>query len=893
LHSARETFNAEAASDRLRSRYRADRILAISIAHNPPMYFGMILIFIVGWLVPVSPSRPEVGACEPEGELGAESRVRLGWCLYRRGDFGAAERAFEDGRALDPRNADADVGLGYARLQLGEIEEARESFRSVLARRRDDGDARKGLSLAALRAPGEELRFRDDESPVRPIEVPVRAIRDYLEVRGESGAYKPIFVKGVNLGTALPGRFPTEFPRETGIYLRWLETIAGLGANTVRAYTLLPPEFYRALAAHNALAGPRRLWLIQGVWAELPTDGDFAGEDYVAEFGAEIERAIDAVHGDLVTPPRPGHASGIYDTDVSGSLLALVIGREWEPFAVKAFDARRTDPSGFDGAYFSAKRVPAMEAWAARMCDRTAAYEARRYRMLHPLAFANWPTLDPLRHDTESNRDEEDRWRRVYGLPYEEALRDAPWENDAVALDATKIEPTAAMPAGFFAAYHIYPNYPDFLNLERGLAEGGDSLGPSRYAAYLADLKRYHGRQPVLVAELGISTSRGVAHIQPEGWHHGGIDERRQGELLSRMMGAIHEKGLAGGILFELMDEWFKGTWSASPLEVPAERRRLWFDAQSPEQSYGLIANRPSTPRRVDGDPADWPTRPYLAGASGRAEGWARLREVGAASDEGYLYLLLRTDGGPQPPDWTRTAYTIAIDTYDPARGATRVPEAGNASTATGVEFLVDLAGRDASFVTVIEPYEPYARVDSGPVASPPVRDAAASFVHLMLETNRERIGRDGTRYPALRVDRGALRQGSLDPDAKGFDTLTDFAVGAATGTIELRLPWALLNVTDPSSRRVLHQPAVHDPPFDTIATDGLRIYAFARDPASAARKPLSRLPAAGDPAPLFTWERWDVPRYRSELKHGAAAIRDGLRRIPDPVPGHEPVDAR
>ena len=822
-----------------------------------------------------------------------DARNRLGWCRYRAGSFAAAAAAFEEQLTRRPGDADAKVGLAYARLQQGDVQAARTLFRAVLARHPGNGDARRGLSLAALRAPGEELRFGADADPARPLAVPARAVSDFLEILEADGSYVPIFVKGVNLGAALPGKYPTEFPRDASVYLSWFETMADLGANAVRIYTLLPPEFYRALATHNALSGTRKLWLIQGVWAELPDGNDFDDRDYIKEFTAEIERVIDAVHGDLVTPPRPGHASGIYDADASSSLLAYIVGREWEPYAVKAFNAKHAG-AVFLGDFFKTEDASCMEAWVARMCDAAARYEARRFRMLHPLTFANWPTLDPLRHDTESNRDEEDAWRTKYGIPFPEAFREAPWENDAVSLDATKIVPTPKMAAGFFAAYHIYPNYPDFLNLEVGYAHG-----PDRYAAYLEELKRYHGHQPVMVAEFGMSTSRGVAHVQPEGWDHGGQDERRQGKLVAGMMGTIHEKGYAGGVLFEYMDEWFKGTWSATPLEIPWDRRRLWFDAQSPEQSYGVIANRPSTPIRVDGDPSEWVGAPYVRSTgSVRRGGWGALREVRVTSDEGYVYVMIRTAGGPEGPDWTKTSFRLAIDTYDASRGATRLPEPGAASIASGAEFLVDIAGPGASFVTVEAPYEPYAVIDSGPVASPVSASAAtADFVHLTFESNRERIGRDGTRHPAITVDRGALRFGSLDPAASDFDTRVDVAVGSRSGTIELRLPWTLLNVTDPSSRRVLHQETQHDPPLDTIATDGFRIYAFAVDPGSHGRKPLSRLPAAGEIAPTFAWEPWEVPRYRTEPKYGVGAIRDALNAIPDrivpPVKAAGDADAR
>jgi hypothetical protein len=804
-----------------------------------------------------------------------ESFVRLGWCLYRAGRFEAAADAFRRSLTLQPEDVDSRVGAAYASLQLGDVAGARRGFRAVLERDRTHGDAKRGLSLAALREPFEEIRFRPDAGGAGPARAPARALRDTIEIRRPDGSYVPIFVKGVNLGAALPGKYPTEFPRDEAVYASWLQSMAAIGANAVRLYTLLPPDFYRALAAHNAATGARKVWLIQGVWADLPPGHDFADAAYVAEFEAEIERIVDAIHGDLVTPPRAGHASGIYDVDASGSLLAYIIGREWEPYAVKGFDRARGSTT-FAGRYFSASDVPAMEAWVASMCDRAAGYEARRFGVVHPLSFANWPTLDPLRHETEADRGEEDAWRKRYGIPFPEAFRDEPWENDAVSLDSTKIHATVEMTAGFFAAYHIYPNYPDFLNLDARFASGSN-----RYASYLAELKRYHGHQPLLVAEFGISTSRGIAHVQPEGWHHGGHDERRQGELVARMIGAMHDTGYAGGVLFEFMDEWFKGTWTAAPLEIPAERRRLWFDAESPEQSYGIVANRPWSPVCVDGELADWKGVPYLRSreASGTG-GWKNLREVRVASDEGYVYLALLTGGGAGGPDWSTTAYRIALDTYDASRGTTALPSPGAATIATGAEFLVELTGPDTSFVSVVAPYEPYARIDFGPVSSPSTTQAAG-FVRLMLESNRERIGRDGTRYPAIRVDRGTLRYGSLDSTAANFDTRTDVSVGNETGVIELRLPWALLNVTDPSSRRVLHQVAGHAPPLDTVATQGFRIYAFTLDTTDPARKPVSRLPSSGR-APQFTWKPWEMPRYRTELKHGADAIRSAWAAIPD-----------
>ena len=74
--------------------------------------------------------------------------------------------------------------------------------------------------------------------------------------------------------------------------------------------------------------------------------------------------------------------------------------------------------------------------------DHLAALEAAR-GISTPIAFANWPTTDPLRHPAEP-------------LPRE----------DLVGVDANHVRPTAAWPAGTFASYHAYPYYPDFQRHE-------------------------------------------------------------------------------------------------------------------------------------------------------------------------------------------------------------------------------------------------------------------------------------------------------------------------------------------------------------------------------------------------------------------------------------------
>ena len=200
------------------------------------------------------------------------------------------------------------------------------------------------------------------------------------------------------MGVALPGKFPSEFPTDSALYAGWLDTIAGMNANVLRLYTILPPQFYRALRGWNLLHPGHELWLIHGVWTELPPEHDFDDPEWKEEFRAEMRRVVDLIHGAAEIPPRPGHAGGRYDADVSRWTLAYIIGREWEPYAVTAFDSTHPGVRHYAGRYLRADSAGATEMWMAEQCDYLLAYEVDGYNAIRPIAFTNWPTLDPLHH---------------------------------------------------------------------------------------------------------------------------------------------------------------------------------------------------------------------------------------------------------------------------------------------------------------------------------------------------------------------------------------------------------------------------------------------------------------------------------------------------------------
>jgi hypothetical protein len=824
----------------------------------------------------------------------ARDTVASGWAAYRVGSLDSAAARFRRAERLCPGIVASRIGLGFVALRQDHAAAADSLFRLVLDVEGNSAEAWDGRARSAWRlgdattavAAGRHALSLDSRNAdlaawldrIAPAQSrPPLAIRrrpptlqlvsrtrgDLFEVR-RGGAWMPFYVKGVNLGVALPGHFPAEFPVDSGIYAGWLDSISAMHANTVRVYTILPPAFYRAFRGWNRAHPERSLWLVQGVWTELPPGNDFDEHSWKEEFRREMRRVADLVHGDVEFAARPGHAGGRYDADVSSWTLGYIIGREWEPYAVEAYDRLRTSRA-YRGKYLTMAEGSAADAWMAEQCDYLLAYEAVRYNALRPIAYTNWPTLDPLHHPTESTAREERRWRHEPEESTGTTL--VSHEEDAVALDATLVHPTEANPAGWFASYHVYPYYPDFMNYDPGYLLARSSEGPSTYFGYLRDLKRHHVGIPLLVAEYGVPSSRGIAHFHPRGWNHGGHDETAMAAIDARLTRDIRESGAAGGIVFAWMDEWFKRNWMVANYEVPADHTPRWHNAMDAEQHYGILGQRAGATGEptLGGHPGRWLALPELQPA---ADGIGPLR---VGRNEAYVYLSLPLTSGF---GWDSLDVQIALDTYAPALGQRRLAD-GAIESGIGMEFVAELRSPGDAELRVTPDYNPYTPASSiheGDDFGRFYRHPAASvarddgrFDSLFVITNRARYGRDGSFFPAEGYNRGRLRFG---PEAES--TLADWYHDTAAGLLELRLPWGLLNVTDPSSATVLAERA--DAPFTTATTEGFNIGVLVRRTRDGAL--LHTLPArASDgtwPARGFRswrWRTWTDPVSHATLK--------------------------
>ena len=59
----------------------------------------------------------------------------------------------------------------------------------------------------------------------------------------QGDGYQEFEIKGVNMGSGIPGQWSTDFAIDKETYIRWFGQIKEMGANTIRVYTVQNDTF--------------------------------------------------------------------------------------------------------------------------------------------------------------------------------------------------------------------------------------------------------------------------------------------------------------------------------------------------------------------------------------------------------------------------------------------------------------------------------------------------------------------------------------------------------------------------------------------------------------------------------------------------------------------------
>lgn len=634
-----------------------------------------------------------------------------------------------------------------------------------------------------------------DLNPSKEVKTFVKTKENKILLNSGKG-YNEFEIKGVNLGSGEPGEWSTDFSIDKETYKRWFKYIKEMGANTIRVYTIQNDTFYNAFYEYN-YQNPDPLYMIHGVWVNdyvQNSHRDAYDKDFYTTFSRDSITMIDVIHGkkklSLGRVASAGH--GTYRKDVSEWVIGYILGVEWDDITVAYTDKtykNMTEYTSFKGEYlYTAENASVFETLLCKLGNHLIDYETKRYKTQKLIAFSNWPTTDPFK--------------------YPETVKNLYMK--CAYVDVEHIKTTDKLLTGQFASYHVYPYYPDYLNWTDDWSFSGitdktqfyDGEELNTYRAYLSMLTSHH-TIPVVISEFGVSTGRGMAHRDLNtNRNQGNMSEKDQGQALIRCYEDIMAAGCVGSCVFSWQDEWFKRTWNTM-YAVNLTRNPYWSDYQTNEQYFGLLSFDPGKEKSVcyaDGDISEWSgEKPVVQSGD---------MSVSIRYDERFMYFLIYKKN----LDFENDKIFIPIDTT-PKSGSNYCENFG-LKFDKAADFVLVINGKDNSRLMVQERYEvlrsTYSQnlkgFDTYLVDNVPDKNSS-KFVNIdmileIFNVTEEQRHSNLFNFGEPSFETGKLRYGNANPDSADFDSLADFAQSG--DYIEVKLPWQLLNFSDPSKMEIL-----------------------------------------------------------------------------------------
>ncbi|MEG2685217.1 MAG: hypothetical protein RR929_04040 [Erysipelotrichaceae bacterium] len=608
------------------------------------------------------------------------------------------------------------------------------------------------------------------------VNIRAKTTSETVQLCTDNNKCNDLFLKGVDLGAGMPGAFPNDFKISVEDYKRWFTQIAAMHANVIRVYIIQDPNFYQALYEFNKNK-ESPLYIIHGSWineenmlstmnAYDPMIKDVAEED--------IKTLVDIIHGSKYVPYSKEHGHGRYSYDISKYVLGYIIGVEWDGNFVKKTNELNSSITSFDGEYLKMKKGTAFEAYLANLGNTAIAYETNRYEEQRLIAFSNWLPTDP------------------FIQKYEPAKH-----NDLVQINTNNIKQSDKFLSGMFASYHIYPYYPNFLNYEPTLQSYKDTNGKKNsYAGYLNALKNQLDI-PLVVSEFGLPSSYGIAHIdRSRGMNQGQLSENEHAERIATLYQDIVNTKLAGAIIFEWQDEWFKQSWNTLAFKNP-DQNAFWHDALTNEQFYGLLAFDPGSKETYypDGKYEEWKDSDIIT--------TNEENTIYTSNDEAYVYFRIHNDN----INFKESNTYIPID-ITPKSGS-RNSSQFDLKFDRFMDFIIEVKPNQSNFYVHTYYDDTYYTAEELPLLKP-LDDILYRYtdnfnIKNQLMEWKSKFTVKGTKQeieiPLEVKPIGKLKEGTANPNDKEYNSLVNYNIGIHD--IEIRIPYLMLNIMDPPTSKI------------------------------------------------------------------------------------------
>lgn len=611
----------------------------------------------------------------------------------------------------------------------------------------------------------------------------------------KEGETEALVIRGVLMDSCLPGHYSKDFAVKEDQYFTWMTQIAEMGANTISVYFLMDPDFYNALYRYNT-EHETPLYLIQGV--AVPeysrNNAKDSWEGFYEKLLSDTKDAVDAIHGKQILLRGRLQTGGNYIKDVSPWTIGYLLGSEWKPYTLAYTDNKADNPTSYSGKYLkTSSDATRTEAMFAQLMDEVMDYETHRHGSQRPIGFSNTVSTDPLTYNADVQ------------IQVEKCAR----------LNANHIQPEESNLAGCFAGYLLRGEIEDFMSCPDASdwQEYRDVLiqtnTKSVYGGYVDFLVKLHKELPVVVY-YGFSSARGTDDSE------GPLSEKQQGQSLVEFYSKYMDAGCQGAIISSWQDNWSFTTWNTM-FAVDEEMQKNWLDVQTQGNCFGLLSFDPGQERSVcyvDGNTKEWSAEDEIfSNESFR---------LFAKYDEAYLYLMISGDKYSEP-------LYLPID-VTPKSGSTYAGRE-SARFERFADFLLKLDGKNSANLLVHKRYDAaymawekrisginafYNEPEINGTIFGPIRhvlkidvDASAGLSDMNVE-ERELF----YRYNVLET--GLLTSGNGNPQSQEFNSLADYCYG--DGCVELRIPWQLLNFSNPSKMKV------HDDYYLHYGVEDIRI---------------------------------------------------------------------
>ncbi len=628
--------------------------------------------------------------------------------------------------------------------------------------------------------------FYIDINPDAPIDVLYSTDEQYIY--DNTGQYpKAITLQGVILDSSLPGHYTTDYAPTGNDYREWLKLIADMGANTVTVDSIMDSEFYEALSLHNETYDSP-LYLIQSIMVE-DYNANNADDFYYMydDMLEDVHRVVDVIHGRDTFAIGRMDSGGVYNIDVSQWTLGYIVGSNWTPYTMAYTDNKIDLPTSYEGEFFStAPEASRTEVFIADIMDALMSYETKRYKTQRLVTFNSSYSTDPL------------EYTRTVQIQLEKIVQ----------MDIDHIIPSDKVQSGMFAGYIMRAGMEDFLSClsDNDIIEYIDIISQvnpeSIYGGYVHFLNLKHDI-PVVVTSYGHSTARVVDSIS---YGDDRLTEQEQGQALVSNYYEFMGDGSQGAIIANWQDNWSRTTWNTR-FAVDELREIYWFDTQTKDQCNGILSfdTNDGDICYVDGDISEWAGTTPVVDTSHFS--------LSARYDEGYLYLLA------QGEDIVNTPIAIPIDVTPKTGSFTVTSDEYDLRLSHAADFVVLMDGLYNSRMIVQERYEA-ARAnfeeeisDTNPYVYKPnptenefvdIRVVANKALDPNIDLSSYSSDLDALRREFLLLDvflTGEMEHGNANPTAFSYNSLADYCFGQ--DAIEIRIPWQLLNFSDPSEMKI------------------------------------------------------------------------------------------